>query len=77
MSPAGSTLARRATASGHTDPASYPGILAEMGFQVFTSNELETDEYNFQFLNFPPDHPAEKCRIRSTWKQVNAAKIRC
>ncbi|NWG32809.1 MAG: phenylalanine--tRNA ligase subunit alpha [Chloroflexi bacterium] len=33
-------------------------ILAEMGFQVYTSREVETDEYNFQFLNFPPNHPA-------------------
>jgi phenylalanyl-tRNA synthetase alpha chain len=33
-------------------------ILAEMGFQVYTSREVETDEYNFQLLNFPPHHPA-------------------
>lgn len=33
-------------------------ILAEMGFQVYTSREVETDEMNFQMLNFPPDHPA-------------------
>lgn len=33
-------------------------ILAEMGFQVFTSREVETDDMNFQMLNFPPDHPA-------------------
>lgn len=33
-------------------------ILAEMGFQVFTSREVETDEFNFQHLNFPPHHPA-------------------
>jgi len=36
------------------------GILSEMGFQVFTSGEVETDEYNFQYLNFPPDHPARE-----------------
>jgi phenylalanyl-tRNA synthetase alpha chain len=36
------------------------GILAEMGFQVYISNEVETDEYNFQNLNFPPDHPARE-----------------
>lgn len=35
-------------------------ILAEMGFQVFTSREVETDEYNFQLLNFPPHHPARE-----------------
>jgi len=33
-------------------------ILADMGFQIYTSREVETDEYNFQLLNFPPDHPA-------------------
>jgi phenylalanyl-tRNA synthetase alpha chain len=33
-------------------------IFAEMGFQVFLSREVETDEYNFQLLNFPPNHPA-------------------
>ncbi|MDO8753152.1 MAG: phenylalanine--tRNA ligase subunit alpha [Anaerolineales bacterium] len=33
-------------------------ILAEMGFQVYTSREVETDEMNFQMLNFPPHHPA-------------------
>jgi phenylalanyl-tRNA synthetase alpha chain len=33
-------------------------ILAEMGFQVYTSPEVETDRMNFQLLNFPPHHPA-------------------
>ena len=33
-------------------------ILADMGFQIYTSREVETDEYNFQLLNFPPNHPA-------------------
>ncbi|HSO14287.1 MAG TPA: phenylalanine--tRNA ligase subunit alpha [Anaerolineales bacterium] len=33
-------------------------ILADMGFQVYTSREVETDEMNFQLLNFPPNHPA-------------------
>jgi len=36
------------------------GILAEMGFQVYTSREVETDEMNFQLLNFPPHHPARE-----------------
>jgi len=35
-------------------------ILAEMGFQVYTSREVETDEMNFQLLNFPPHHPARE-----------------
>jgi phenylalanyl-tRNA synthetase alpha chain len=33
-------------------------IFAEMGFQVYRSREVESDEYNFQLLNFPPHHPA-------------------
>ena len=33
-------------------------IFAQMGFQVFRSNEVEDDETNFQLLNIPPDHPA-------------------
>jgi phenylalanyl-tRNA synthetase alpha chain len=33
-------------------------ILAEMGFQVYTSREVESDEINFQALNFPLHHPA-------------------
>jgi phenylalanyl-tRNA synthetase alpha chain len=33
-------------------------ILADMGFQVYTSREVETDEVNFQLLNFPLHHPA-------------------
>jgi phenylalanyl-tRNA synthetase alpha chain len=35
-------------------------ILADMGFQVYTSREVETDEINFQALNFPPHHPARE-----------------
>jgi phenylalanyl-tRNA synthetase alpha chain len=35
-------------------------IFAEMGFQVYYSHEVETDEYNFQLLNFPPHHPARE-----------------
>ncbi len=29
-----------------------------MGFQVYHSPEVETDDYNFTFLNMPPYHPA-------------------
>ncbi len=36
------------------------GILGEMGFQIFTSREVELDEFNFQYLNFPPHHPARE-----------------
>lgn len=33
-------------------------IFGQMGFQVVETPEVETDEYNFQLLNIPPDHPA-------------------
>jgi phenylalanyl-tRNA synthetase alpha chain len=35
-------------------------IFGDMGFQVYRSREVETDEYNFQLLNFPPHHPARE-----------------
>jgi phenylalanyl-tRNA synthetase alpha chain len=33
-------------------------IFGGMGFQVYRSREVESDEYNFQLLNFPVGHPA-------------------
>jgi len=33
-------------------------IFIEMGFSVQSAPEIETDYYNFEGLNFPPDHPA-------------------
>ena len=30
----------------------------QMGFQVSVGPDVETDEYNFSLLNFPPNHPA-------------------
>lgn len=59
------SLPGRPLRNGRLHPATQTlrrilAILAEMGFQVFTSNEIETDEYNFQNLNFPPDHPARE-----------------
>jgi phenylalanyl-tRNA synthetase alpha chain len=33
-------------------------IFAAMGFQVYTSPDVETDELNFELLNMPPGHPA-------------------
>ena len=51
-------------------------ILADMGFQVYTSREVETDEINFQLLNFPPHHPARDMQDTFYVKQVSAATIR-
>lgn len=33
-------------------------IFGDMGFQVYRSPEVETDDYNFTLLNMPPYHPA-------------------
>jgi phenylalanyl-tRNA synthetase alpha chain len=33
-------------------------IFTAMGFQIYNSPDVETDEYNFQLLNIPPGHPA-------------------
>jgi phenylalanyl-tRNA synthetase alpha chain len=57
------TLPGRAIHRGRLHPSTQQlrrvlAILAEMGFQVYTSREVETDEMNFQLLNFPPHHPA-------------------
>jgi len=37
-------------------------IFISMGFSVEEGPEIETDYYNFEALNFPPDHPA-----RDSW----------
>ncbi len=57
------TLPGRAHTTGGLHPSTqtlrlYADVWAEMGFQVFRSRDVETDEYNFQLLNLPPHHPA-------------------
>jgi phenylalanyl-tRNA synthetase alpha chain len=57
------TLPGRALPIGRLHPANIAlriviRIFADMGFQVYRSPEVETDEYNFGLLNMPPHHPA-------------------
>ncbi len=57
------TLPGRPIVRGRIHPANQIlrkilAIWAEMGFQVYRSRDVESDEYNFQLLNFPPHHPA-------------------
>ncbi|MBM3152245.1 MAG: phenylalanine--tRNA ligase subunit alpha [Chloroflexi bacterium] len=59
------TLPGRPCRRGRLHPATANlrrilGILAGMGFQVYTSRDVESDEYNFQLLNIPPHHPARE-----------------
>ncbi|MBA4376549.1 MAG: phenylalanine--tRNA ligase subunit alpha [Anaerolinea sp.] len=57
------TLPGRPLSSGRLHPDTQMlrelfRVFGEMGFQVYRSREVETDEYNFQLLNFPVGHPA-------------------
>jgi phenylalanyl-tRNA synthetase alpha chain len=57
------TLPGRPQAVGRLHPVTQTlrriyRIFAEMGFQVYRSREVETDDYNFTFLNMPAHHPA-------------------
>jgi phenylalanyl-tRNA synthetase alpha chain len=57
------SLPGRARRPGRLHPATHTlreiyQIFAEMGFQVYRSFDVETDDYNFTFLNMPPHHPA-------------------
>jgi len=59
------TLPGRPALRGRLHPATQTlretyRVLGEMGFQVYLSREVETDEFNFQLLNFPPNHPARE-----------------
>jgi phenylalanyl-tRNA synthetase alpha chain len=57
------TLPGRPTRPGHLHVSTQTlrqiyAIFAEMGFQVYESPDVETDEMNFGLLNMPPHHPA-------------------
>ena len=49
-------------------------VLGEMGFQVYLSREVESDEYNFQLLNFPPNHPAREMQELVLHRHRQAAR---
>lgn len=55
---------------GHMSPVSQAifeiqDILAPLGFSVITGSERETEYYNFDALNIPPEHPA-----RDMWDTI-------
>jgi phenylalanyl-tRNA synthetase alpha chain len=57
------TLPGRPVMRGRLHPATQNlreiyRIWGDMGFQVFRSREVESDEVNFQMLNIPTHHPA-------------------
>ena len=49
-------------------------IFAEMGFEVATGPEIETDFFNFEALNFPKDHPARD--MQDTFKMQDGRLLR-
>lgn len=57
------TLPGRSQWRGRLHPATQTlreinRIWGDMGFQVFRSRDVESDEFNFELLNIPEDHPA-------------------
>lgn len=57
------TLPGRPVAPGSLHPTTQliyevEQIFAHMGFATWDSREVESDLYNFQLLNMPPEHPA-------------------
>ncbi len=57
------TMPGRAPQLGQLHPSTQilrqiAAIFGQMGFQVYESPEVETDEMNFGLLNIPADHPA-------------------
>ncbi len=65
-------------------------ILVQMGFQVYDSREVESDDMNFGLLNFPPGHPAREMqdtffttnpdvilRTHTSPGQIRAMRERC
>ena len=57
------TLPGRARPRGRLHPATQvlrrvTSIFADMGFQVYRTREVETDDLNFEALNMPAHHPA-------------------
>jgi phenylalanyl-tRNA synthetase alpha chain len=44
-------------------------IFHAYGFEIFEGPEIETEEYNFELLNIPPDHPA-----RDLWDTLYVAE---
>ncbi len=57
------TLPGRTRLRGRIHPATQSlrqiySIFADLGFQVYRTREVETDELNFEFLNMPAHHPA-------------------
>ena len=68
------TLPGRQPALGRMHPSTQIlneicAIFQEMGFQIYRSPEVETDEMNFELLNIPAHHPA-----RDMWNTFHTTR---
>ena len=50
-------------------------IFQKMGFSIILGPEMENEWYNFDALNFPPDHPAREMQDTFFIKQKNREKM--
>lgn len=65
---------------GHLHPLTHikndmVRIFDELGFSVASGPEVETEEYNFDKLNVPPDHPARDLWDTFWLKPENSGKL--
>jgi phenylalanyl-tRNA synthetase alpha chain len=68
------SLPGRSVAVGHLHPTltvirDVREIFRGFGFEVFEGPEIETEEFNFELLNIPPDHPS-----RDLWDTLYVAE---
>ena len=72
------TLPGRGRLAGHLHPITrveqeIEDIFRGMGFSVADGPEVDSEWYNFDALNFPPDHPARDMQdafwLTDTWKK--------
>jgi phenylalanyl-tRNA synthetase alpha chain len=71
---------RRLLPRGHRHPVSRTledivGIFARLGYETTHGPEIELDHYNFEALNFPPDHPARDMQDTFFVEQAGAGDL--
>ncbi len=64
---------------GHLHPTSHIlteayGIFERLGFAIVDGPEVETDWYNFEALNMPPEHPAREMQDTFYLKETQAGR---
>jgi phenylalanyl-tRNA synthetase alpha chain len=65
---------------GHLNPLTHAQrrigeIFQSMGFEIVDGPEIESEWYNFDALNFPPDHPAREMQDTLFIKQKNRESL--